>query len=204
MRTSALDARHGPHWHATAKETSTGTAEGASSICLAMGSARWSRDPLCKQSACPRLHTIPTINTESPCFILAASRQKCRDAGKIDYHHGVQIKQTALSGDCVQSRLHPRVGLDSQPGRCGRSCIPQVYPTRPAGSTALVMVSHEPRPADEGRLGCSGFSRPSPCGGVCSMNTEPVSRRPWDDEGRLSVRTCHVGDQIRFVLALRQ
>ena len=36
--------------------------------------------------------------------------------------------------------LHPRVGLDSQPGRCGRSCIPQVYPTHPAGSTALVMV----------------------------------------------------------------
>jgi len=74
---------------------------------------------------------------DRPVTVTAA---KCRDAGKIDYHHGVQIKQTALSGDCVQSRLHPRVGLDSQPGRCGRSCIPQVYPTHPAGSTALVMV----------------------------------------------------------------
>ncbi len=38
---------------------------------------------------------------------------KCRDAMKIDRHHGVQIDEIDPLDGCVQSWLHPRVGLDS-------------------------------------------------------------------------------------------
>ena len=56
--------------------------------------------------ALPRLHTVPTINTGSPCFILAANRQNCRDAVKIVRHPGVQIEQTGPRDDRVQSWPH--------------------------------------------------------------------------------------------------
>jgi len=55
----------------------------------------------------------PYIKYKGSCLILAASRQNCRDAMKIDRHHGVQIDEIDPLDGCVQSWLHPRVGLDS-------------------------------------------------------------------------------------------
>jgi len=45
--------------------------------------------------ALPRLHTVPTINTGSPCFILAANRQlQCRDAAKIDHNQRPRLNKS--------------------------------------------------------------------------------------------------------------
>ncbi len=58
----------------------------------------------------------PHIKYKGSCLILAASRQTCRDAVKIDRQPGVQIEQTGPRDDRVQSWPHPRVGLDSRRG----------------------------------------------------------------------------------------
>jgi len=71
-----------------------------------------------QRTALLRLHMAPSLTTGCCWLVLANLDNKRRDAVKIDHHHAVQIEQAGLFGDCVQSWLHSRVGLDSY--RCRR------------------------------------------------------------------------------------
>jgi len=80
-----------------------GVMEGSPGGRAAAGAASFAR----QRTALLRLHMAPSLTTGCCWLVLAASRQQCRDAVKIDHESAAEIEQIRRLGDGVPCWLHP-------------------------------------------------------------------------------------------------